>query len=425
MNPLPAVDREQFIRQLGRAVVDARENQLHLGLLLVDLANLAQINYLHGYEAGDRALLTAYSQLLSLSKLPDSVFRVGSHRFSFILSNLGNPAFIALALNRVQRTLGSDMPGEAGLPGADIRIGLAINRCGDREAMTMLAQAEGSLTQAKLGGVQRIEELLAEDSGEPERMRLRQQLSEALQGNEFELYFQPKIELATGKLRSAEALLRWRSPEGENISPQVIVDWAESTGRSYDLTKWVVHRALRQMRHWQGNLDIGVAVNIPANLAGEPDLPALLHDAIAIWGVAPGMVTLELTERAIIEDKQSGYDNLLKLKAMGINISIDDFGTGYSSLSYFKHIPAAELKIDRSFVESMLVNPQDLELVKIIIHIAHRFGLAVVAEGVEDRGSLDKLRELGCDLVQGFFLSRPLSAEEFEGWAGSWRGLSR
>ncbi len=421
---LPGVEREQFIRQLGIAAGEARAGQTHLGLMLIDLTNLARINHYHGYDVGDRVLQQAYRQLLALSKLPDSVFRVGSHRFSFILADLGNPAFIALAMNRVQRVLAAELHGDTGVLGVDIKIGIAINRHGGLDFMTLLARAEASLSHVKLGGVQRIEDVLAEDSDAPMQIRLEQSLAEALQDNAFELCFQPKIELATGRILSAEALLRWQTPQGEFVAPELIVQWAESAGRSYDLTKWVVHRALRQLREWQGGMDISIAVNVPANLAGDRDLPALLHDAIAIWGVKSDRVVVEITESAIIEDKQSGFDNLLKLREMGINLSIDDFGTGYSSLSYFKHIPAAELKIDKSFIDSMLVDAQDMELVKIIIHIAHQFGLRVVAEGVEDRESLDKLRELGCDYAQGYYISRPLPRDEFLAWVASWRGSS-
>ncbi|MBP6723298.1 MAG: bifunctional diguanylate cyclase/phosphodiesterase [Halioglobus sp.] len=420
---LPGIEREQFIRHLGVAAGEARAGQTHLGLMLIDITNLARINHYHGYEAGDRVLQQAYSQLVALSKLPHAVFRVGSHRFSFILADLGNPAFIALAMNRVQRALAAELHRDAGVLGADIKIGIAINRHGGLDFMTLLARAEASLSQAKLGSAQRIEDVLAEDSDGPVQIRLEQSLAEALQDNAFELYFQPKIELATGRVLSAEALLRWQTPGGEFVAPEIIVRWAESSGRSYDLTKWVVHRALRQLREWQGSMDISVAVNVPANLAGERDLPALLHDAIAIWGVKPDRVVVEITESAIIEDKESGFDNLLKLREMGVTLSIDDFGTGYSSLSYFKHIPAAELKIDKSFVDSMLVDAQDMELVKIIIHIAHQFGLRVVAEGVEDRQSLEKLRELGCDYAQGYYISRPLPQDKFEAWVAGWRGL--
>jgi EAL domain-containing protein (putative c-di-GMP-specific phosphodiesterase class I) len=356
--------------------------------------------------------------------LPDSVFRVGSHRFAYILQDLGNPAYIALALNRVERLLGGELHRDSELLGVDVKTGIVINREGVREAMAMLALAEASLANAKMGGSRRIEDVLAEESEEPGNLRLEQQLTEALQDNAFELYFQPKVEIATGRVRSVEALLRWQAPDGAYVSPEVIVDWAHASGYSYDLTKWVVHRSLRQVKAWQGTLDLGIAVNVPANLAGDPDLPAMLHDAIAIWGVPPGKVTVEITESAVMEDKQSGYDNLLRIKAMGVNISIDDFGTGFSSLSYFKHIPASELKIDKSFVDSMLVDEQDLELVKIILHIGHQFGLQVVAEGVEDRDSLDMLRSLGCDYVQGYHVSPPLRPEDFESWLAAWQGLA-
>jgi len=185
----------------------------------------------------------------------------------------------------------------------------------------------------------------------------------------------------------------------------------------------VVHTALRQVREWQDSIDVSVALNVQADLVNSPDLLTLLKDAIAIWGVKPERITVEITESAIIVDKESGFDNLLKMKQLGINLAIDDFGTGYSSLSYFKHIPANELKIDQSFVRTMRTDPQDLELVKIIIHIAHQFGLAVVAEGVEDKESLEMLRELGCDFAQGFYFSKPLPREEYEQWVLAWPGL--
>ena len=424
MQQLPAIERDRFLLHLGAAVQCARQDGSCLGLLLIDLTNLARINHLHGYEAGDSVLSRAYLGLVETSKLPDSVFRVGSHRFAFILQDLGNPAYIALALNRVERVLGGELHGDRDLLGVDVKTGIVINREGVREAMPMLALAEASLANAKMGGSRRIEDILAEDAEEPGNLRLEQQLTEALQDNAFELYFQPKVEMATGRVSSVEALLRWQAPDGANIPPQLIVDWAQAAGHSYDLTKWVVHRSLRQVKAWQGTLDLGIAVNVPANLAGDPDLPPMLHDAIAIWGVPPDKVTVEITESAVMEDKQSGYDNLLRIKAMGVNISIDDFGTGFSSLSYFKHIPAAELKIDKSFVDSMLVDEQDLELVKIILHIGHQFGLQVVAEGVEDSESLDMLRQLGCDYVQGYHVSPPLPQDDFESWLAGWQGLA-
>jgi len=369
-------------------------------------------------------LQRAFDVLLQISRLPHSIFRVGSHRFAFILRDLGNPGYIALALNRVQAVLAGEVHGDGDTIGADTRIGVAISRAGERDAMATLAQAEASLTHVKRGGQLRLEEILGPEPDSAVDPLLEQRFAQALQDNAFELFYQPKVELRSGRVHSAEALLRWR-PEGRDpVDPELLVELAESSGRSYDLAKWVIHHGVRQIRDWQGTLDMGLALNVHAALVGSSDLPELVHDAVAIWGIDPARLTLEITESAFIQDKRLGFDNLLRLRQEQVNISIDDFGTGYSSLSYFKHIPAVELKIDRSFVECMLRDPQDLELVKIMIHLAHQFGLSTVAEGVSDRATLDALRELGCDYAQGYYLSPPYPRREFERWLQNWGGLS-
>lgn len=423
MDDLPEIKRAPFLRALSGAVTAAQKESSHLGMLLIDITNLSRINHYHGYDTGDLMLAAAYQQLLGVSKLPDTVFRVGSHRFAFILPGLTTPAFIALALNKVTRLLEGELFIDAGMVGVDLKVGITINRGGSRDPMAMLAMAEASLAHVKLGGSHRIEDLLKEDGGGPVDYLLEQRFAEALRDNDFELHFQPKVNLVSGRVGSVEALLRWTPEGGEPVSPEMVVGLAERAGRAFELTKWVAHRAIRQLKTWQSSLDVGLAFNIQAGLVGSPDLPALLRDAIAIWGVDPNRVTVEITEDAIIEDKEAGLDNLLKIREQGLNLSIDDFGTGYSSLSYFKHIPAAELKIDKSFVSAMMADSQDLELVKIMIHIAHQFGLAVVAEGVEDHATMVRLQELGCDYAQGYYFSRPLPALEFEAWVRDWPGL--
>jgi len=423
LDDLPEIERALFIKALTNSVAAAREDSSNLGMLLIDLTNLSRINHHHGYRTGDLMLAASYRELLGVSKLPDTVFRVGSHRFAFILPALANPAFIALALNRVTRLLEGELFVDTGMVSVDLKVGVTINRSGHRDAMAMLALAEASLTHVKMGGDHRIEALLAEGSVSEADYQLEQRFAQALRDNDFDMHFQPKVNLATGRVDSAEALLRWFPAGCDAVSPEMVVELADAAGRAYELTKWVVHRSMRQLKDWQGALDVGLAINIHAGLVGNPDLSSLVRDAIAIWGVEPGKVALEITEGAIIEDKESGFDNLLKLKSLGIQLSIDDFGTGYSSLSYFKHIPAQELKIDKSFVSTMMVDSQDLELVKIMIRIAHQFGLKVVAEGVEDRAVMLRLRELGCDYIQGYFFSKPLPAAEFEAWLRDWPGL--
>ncbi len=423
MEELPEIRRTPFSQTLEVEIEKARTSSSHLGLLLVDLSNLTRINHYHGYQTGDRLLADTYRHLLSISKLPDTVFRIGSHHFAFILSGLSNPAFIALAMNKIERLLQQELSIEGENALVDLKIGIAVNREGSRDAMEMLSLAEASLAQVRRGEVIRVEDIVGREPENPQDMQLEQLFVETLHDNAFELYYQPQINLATGEARSVEALLRWQVEGRGFISPEIAVELADSTGRAYALTKWVVHTALRQLREWRDTIDVSVALNVQADLVNNPDLLTLIEDAIAIWGVEASRVTIEITESAIIQDKESGFDSLQKMKRLGVNLAIDDFGTGYSSLSYFKHIPATELKIDQSFVRTMRTDAQDLELVKIIIHIAHQFGLKVVAEGVEDLESLNMLRDLGCDFAQGYYFSKPLSRKAYEKWLSAWPGL--
>jgi len=411
-----ALDRTGFIAALGRFVGEARSAGDHLGLMLVDLSNLRLINHRHGYEIGDQLLVEAGRQLLAISKLSNTVFRIGGHTFAFILPKLDTPAFIALALNRVQRLLDEMLHIDDEILPVQLRIGLAVNLEGKHAAMATLARAEASLTRVKQGNALEIDALINEQDDAQESTSLEQHFSEALYNNAFDLHFQPKVDLRTGLVCGAEALIRWYLPGHGAVSPERVVQMAEAAGQTYELTRWVVNRALRAMREWRETVALPVAVNIPAGLVNSPDLANMLHGALAIWGVEPSMLTVEVTEGAVIEDKEAGFDNLLHLRELGMGLSIDDFGTGYSSLSYFKHIPATEIKIDRSFVRRILDDPQDRALVGIIIEIAHLFGFSVVAEGVEDSQTLQCLRELGCDVVQGYLYSRPLPEQELLAW---------
>lgn len=291
--------------------------------------------------------------------------------------------------------------------------------------MVTLARAESSLTRVKQGNALEIDALIGEEDDAQEETVLEQHFSEALYDNAFDLYFQPKVDLQTGRVSSAEALIRWHLPGYGAVSPERVVQLAEAAGQTYELTRWVVNRALRAMREWRDTVALPVAVNVPAGLVNSPDLANMLHGALSIWGVEPSMLTVEVTEGAVIEDKEAGFDNLQLLRELGMGLSIDDFGTGYSSLSYFKHIPATEIKIDQSFVRRILNDPQDRALVGIIIEIAHLFDFSVVAEGVEDVETLQCLRELGCDIAQGYLYSRPLPEQELLDWLRQCNGRPR
>lgn len=416
MVQLPHIERDQFLRSLESVAAEAGQSDSPFGLLLIDLSNLGSINRRAGFDVGDRLLASAYQSLCSVSKLPDGVFRIAGHGFAFILPNLPNPGFIALAVNRVQQVLQEGLSVDEEGVTATINVGLALGRPGLHDHLTVLARAEASLVQVKLGAGLGIEELLAEEDEQSADMKFEQRFAEALNENAFELYYQPKVHARSGAVVGAEALLRWQLDGYGQVPPERIVRMAEETGKIYDLSKWVLNRALRQRKQWSGSFDLPVSVNIPASMVNHPDLANMIHDALSIWGVAAEMLTVEITEDAVIEDKEAGFHILQELRQQGITISIDDFGTGYSSLSYFQHIPATELKIDKSFVQHLLDREVEQELVRIVIDIGHLFGLRVVAEGVEDRATQERLRELGCDVIQGYLYSRPLPTAEFLAW---------
>ena len=412
----PVAARVDFIAGLEALVAQSQREGRHAALLLIDLTNLRGINHRHGYTMGDQLLAEAHAQLTSLSKLPDNVYRVAGKTFAFLMPGLLNPAFVALAINRLQQALEESLYIDEDVLPVDLRFGLAVNHQSRQPALNMLARAESTLADSRLGKPLRIDEAIIDESLPVADMLLEQHFAEALYNNDFELHFQPKIALKTGCVYGAEALLRWHLPGQGYVPPEELVKLAFASGRSYELTRWVFNRALRYQREWREDFSLPLAINVPADLVSSPDLPNMLQGAVAIWGADSAQVTVEITEGAVIEDNEAGFHNLERIRQLGLGLSIDDFGTGYSSLSYFKEIPATELKIDRSFVSRMLTDRQDYELVRIIINIGHLFGLRVVAEGVEDGATLEALRELGCDVAQGYLLARPMPEAELRAW---------
>ncbi len=406
------IHRHEFLSSLSQFIEASKTDTSSVGLILVDIVNLPQINNLHGYAQGDKTLQFCFDQLLSISRINDTVYRIGNHQFVFILPAIKTPSFVALAMNKVVKVLQADVAGNVKTAELDIKIGVALNKSAALSTEKTLLAAETSLKNAKAS---KGHFTIGKTTSKPKQTDAYEHIfREKLKANDFELYYQPKVNMLTGTIERAEALLRWQIPDKGFISPEVAVDIAAKIGESFALTKWVIHTAVRQMKQWEkeGYL-ISVAVNVQADLVQSPELFNLVQDSLAIWGVDKNRLTVEITESAVIDDKEAGFDNLSKLKAYGVQLSIDDFGTGYSSLSYFKHIPANELKIDQSFVRYMLENRQDQQIVKIIIEIAKLFELKLVAEGIEDQETYDYLKQLGCDYGQGYHMAKPMPADDF------------
>jgi EAL domain-containing protein (putative c-di-GMP-specific phosphodiesterase class I) len=255
-----------------------------------------------------------------------------------------------------------------------------------------------------------------QDEHTPSRLALMGELRHAIDHDELILHYQPKMDLKTGRAVSVEALVRWQHPQRGSIPPAEFIPLAERTTLMTPLTVWVLNEALRQCRVWRDQgLDIRVQVNLSARMR-DPRLIDMIAEILRTWGAAPDWLGVEITEGAIMTDPERALEILSRLKEMGVFICIDDFGTGYSSLAYLQRLPVEEIKIDRSFVKDMVRNSSDCSIVQATVSLVHDLGKRTVAEGVEDQETRDLLIELGCDLAQGYYLGRPLPADETTDW---------
>lgn len=414
-------NRALFFKHLNH-LIDSRDcNQSGIGLLLVDIQNFRNLNSIYGYDKGDQVLRDVLGRLTDSFSNNSSVFHLGNDQFAVILPSLINPNLINLAARKAISVL------ESNYQIGNNTFSIALNVGSDYLAETctaenLLCNSERSLSISKNSGKHYIDRDFIENPHYETVVDFSGELNEALNQNSIELYYQPKIDLASGNPTHAEALARWTSPTRGPVSPAVFIPIIEKIGRTDDLTKWAINTALRQLKEWPKLWgDISVAVNITPALVETPDLLTYVNSALSIWGVEPARLTLEVTEESIIHNVEKCFENLSNIKSQGVKISIDDFGTGYSSMSHFKNIPADELKIDQSFVTHMLENQADQNITTVVTDLAHKFGLSVVAEGVETKALLQALIAIGCDYAQGYHFSRPLPQNQFIQWLNNYK----
>jgi EAL domain-containing protein (putative c-di-GMP-specific phosphodiesterase class I) len=255
------------------------------------------------------------------------------------------------------------------------------------------------------------------DRYSPRRLAMMGELRKAIRDNDLTLFYQPKIEIASGRAVAVEALVRWTHPGFGKIPPNEFIPMAERTGMIKPLTQWVINQALGQCASWLNKgITLDMAINLSAWDLGDIRLPERIGQMLEAWGLESRCLVLEITETAVMADPELSSTILGQLDEMGVRISVDDYGTGYSSLAYIKRLPLEELKIDQSFVHDMASAEYDATIVRSTVALAHNLGLSVVAEGVEDLETLQLLESLGCDKVQGYYLSRPLPANDLEEW---------
>mgnify|MGYP000085447058 CR=1 FL=1 len=387
-----------------------------LGLLILDIQNLQAINRTHGYSCGDALIRYTHSKIDELKKNTQEVANLGNGRFALVYPQLKGPALVSLAIENLNLLFKKPFTWHDQPITIHLNIGAtSTNLISDHELLLIVA--EDALKKAKNSSQNFHVADIREEFFKHHNLSLIKDFRQALHDNDFELYYQPKISLTDEKILSAEALIRWNHPERGFIPPDNFLTICEQLNLKMELTQWVLNTALRQQQSWPMKQKPSIAINIFADLIDSPELPTVIENVLNLWGADPELLTIEITESAIIDDKDSGFNNLTKIRSLGVKISIDDFGTGYSSLAYFKHIPADELKIDRSFVHKMSDDNNDKYIVGLIINLAKSFNLKIVAEGIETLEQLIILKTLNCDRVQGYYFSKPIPYLNFIEWA--------
>jgi len=408
-------NRISLVAQLESAVEHARSESKPLALLRLSLDRFRDINNTLGHQNGEVALREVAQRLLGLAGI-QVVCRLGAAEFAVLASatdlegarRIAQKVTEALELPLVL----SGLPIEVGTS-----IGIAMYPGHGEDPDALMRCADVALDRARQSIDASVLYSKEQDPYDPRRLQLMGELRTAIESSGLSLEYQPKIELESGRVVGVEALVRWSHPELGSVRPDEFVAIAEESSLIRPLTRWVLNEALRQCRTWrQRGIEICVSVNLSARNLQESDLAAQIEGLLETWGVAPEWIVLEITESAIMVEPNRARLLLDRLSERGLRISIDDFGTGYSSLAYLRRLPVSEMKIDRSFVIGLSSNQGDLTIVRTVVGLGHHLGLKVVAEGVEDAKTWDLLAAAGCDMAQGYYMARPMSAADFSGW---------
>jgi diguanylate cyclase (GGDEF)-like protein/PAS domain S-box-containing protein len=410
-------NRMLLFETLERAIEEARRGDGRLALLLMDLDRFKEVNDTFGHQFGDALLKQVAFRLQNQMHAGDTVARLGGDEFAIVLPHLDDPEAAATMARRILHTLEQPFVVDTQVLEVGASIGIAIYPDHGVDARTLQRRADVAMytaKQAQSGFSFHQEE---QEARSPDQLTLVVEMRHAIERNELELYYQPKLHMRTGIMTRAEVLLRWNHPQRGLLPPAAFIPVAERTGLIKSMTDWLLDRALEQCRIWQdAGAPIHLAVNISARSLLDHTLPAKVQSLLDRWNVDPRFLKIEITESSIMADPAHALAILSMLQSMGVRLSVDDFGTGYSSLTHLRELPIDEIKIDKSFVMGMTHNDADAAIVRTVIDLAHNLGKQVCAEGVEDEETWHRLRDLGCDLAQGYWISRPVSAAPLMAW---------
>jgi diguanylate cyclase (GGDEF)-like protein len=401
---------------LSRAVAAAARDRSILAVLFIDLDGFAAVNDSAGHAAGDRLLAQTAARLRECVRKSDIVARLGGDEFAVVLTELREAPDAVLAARSIIETLSKpDSLREAGVS-VSASVGIAIYPNDGSSAEELLRHADLAMYKAKQSGRRQFAFFEASMNEEVlRRAQLATDLRRALEQGQFELHYQPQLEVRSGRIVGAEALLRWVHPVRGSVPPGDFIAFAESSGFIEEIGRWALDAASAQLVAWRrAGLQLDrVSVNVSARQLQKPGFDQVVAEALRRAGMSAADLSLELTEGAVLDNTGAADANLAALAAMGVTLELDDFGTGYSALAYLQRLPVATVKLDRTFIGTIQTSSGTQAVVKAAIDMVHALGKTVLAEGVEHKGEMDVLARMGCDLMQGYLLSAALPAAEF------------
>lgn len=403
--------------RIEQAIVKAQRDHHLVAVVFVDLDHFKLINDSLGHHVGDRLLLEVADRLMACVRGHDSVARQGGDEFVLVLTELHEDNEILAIVSRLLEIISQPWMDEGQEYGLSCSVGISCYPQDGGDPDALLRCADAAMYKAKASGRSTYHFYTPElNQAISERLELENSLRHALEREEFRVYYQPRIDVASGRIIGAEALIRWDCPGKGIIPPDSFISIAEETGLIIPIGQWILEEACRQNSAWQraGLPPINVSVNLSPIQFRHTGLVQAVASALAQAGLDPAFLELELTESFVMHDAERINVAMKSLKTLGVDIAVDDFGTGYSSLSYLKRFPVDRLKVDKSFVRDIDSDPDDAAIVRAIITLGHALGLKVVAEGVETLAHLEFLRRHGCDELQGYYFSRPIPALDME-----------
>ena len=410
-------NRTLFHDRVHHALASARREHVAAAVMIMDLDRFKEVNDTLGHASGDELLKQVGLRLRDSLRESDTVARLGGDEFGVLLPKVVDAEAAVAVARKLRTTLEEPFTLHGLALRMEASIGIALFPDHGSDVQSLLQRADVAMYVAKEHPSGCEVYARERDEYSPDRLTLLTELRRAIDRGQLFLHYQPKADLRTGDIQGVEALVRWQHPERGMIPPDEFIPPAQKTGVITPLTMFVLDEALRQCRTWalQG-MELCVAVNLSTRNLLDVHLPDTVGELLARWEVPARLLELEITESTILADPVRAMQILSRLDEMGIRLAIDDFGTGYSSLAYLKRLPVDELKIDKSFILGMEENENDAVIVRSTIDLGRNLGLRVVAEGVETAKAWNRLVSLGCDIAQGYYLSRPVPADQLTEW---------